>query len=282
MADECIDNGWHLTFSSNHWSTMETCKDFVSNVLTSYISFQVNQMGLPKDQDMIWLIDCWIVHISKEFGEWMKAIHPQIHVLFIPTNCTSIYEPADVILQRPFKHAFRQEFNKYSMDVITKQIETNEDIKIDFKMSTLKPKLCSWLFSAWLHICNKQQMVQKGWEKCGLLRSFDSQFQRDAMVQNMQIPLFKEVQENQTFEINLSHAEDETDAEESLDTIMMDELNRVEKLSTQNSTGSVASIRGLARTQYLIKPHLVWKKCILSLPNAKVENGMFLIIFVRF
>ena len=90
-------------------------------------------------------------------------------------------------------------------------------------------------------------MVQKGWEKCGLLRSFDSQFQRDAMVQNMQIPLFKEIQENQTFEINLSHAEDETDAEESLDTIMTSELNRVEKLSTRNSTGSVASIRGLAR-----------------------------------
>ena len=244
---ECINNGWHLTFSSNHWSTMETCKDFVSNVLTSYRSFQVNQMGLPKDQDMIWLIDCWSVYISKEFGEWMKATHLQIHVLFIPTNYTSIYQPTDVILQQPLKHAFRQEFNKYTMDVITKQIETNEDIKIDFKMSTLKPKLCSWLFSAWLHICNKQQMVQKRWEKCGLLCSFDSQFQRDAMVQNMQIPSFKEVQENQTFETNLNHAEDETDAEESLDTIMMEDLNRVEKLSTQNSTASIASIRGLAK-----------------------------------
>ena len=204
-------------------------------------------MGLPKDQDMIWLIDCWSVHINKAFGEWIKATHPQIHILFIPANCTSIYQPTDVILQRPFKHAFTQEFNKYTMDVITKQIETNEDIKIDFKMSTLKPKLCSWLFSAWLHICNKQQMVQKGWEKCGLLRSFDSQFQRDEMVQNMQIPLFKEVQENQTCETNLSHAEDETDAKESLDTIMTEDLNRVEKLSTRNSTASIASIRGLVR-----------------------------------
>ena len=35
-------------------------------------------------------------------------------------------------------------------------------------------------------------------------------------------------------------------------------------------------------TQYLIKPHLVWKKCILSLPNANVENGMFLIMYMRF
>ena len=96
---ECIDNGWHLTFNSNHWSTIETSKDFVTNALSSYRSFQVNQMGLPKDLDMIWLIDYWSVHISKEFGEWMKATHPQIHVLFIPANCMSIYQPADVILQ---------------------------------------------------------------------------------------------------------------------------------------------------------------------------------------
>ena len=133
------------------------------------------------------------------------------------------------------------------MDVITKQIETNQDIKVDFKMSTLKPKLYLWLFLAWLHISSKQEMVLKGWEKCGLLRSFDSNFQRDAMVQNMEIPLFKQVQESQAFETNLNHAEDVIDAEETLDTIMNEDLNRVKKLSIQNSTTSVASIRGLTR-----------------------------------
>ena len=121
------------------------------------------------------------------------------------------------------------------MDVITKQIQTNQDIKVDFKMSTLKSKLCSWLFSAWLRISSKQEVVQKGWEKCGLLCSFDSNFQRDAMVQNIQVPLFKQVQESQAFETNLNHAEDESDAKETLDTIMNEDLNRVEKPSIENS-----------------------------------------------
>jgi hypothetical protein len=48
------------------------------------------------------------------------------------------------------------------MDLITKQLDLGENIKVDFKMSTLKPRLCSWLFSAWLHISNKQDMVKKG------------------------------------------------------------------------------------------------------------------------
>ena len=127
---------------------------------------------------MIWLIDYWSVHISKEFREWMKNNYPQIHVLYIPANCTSIYQPADVIIQRPFKHVFRQEFNKYTMSMITNQIETNSNIKVDFKMSTLKPLLCSWLFTSWLSVCNKQEMVKVGWSKCGLLCSFDPEFQK--------------------------------------------------------------------------------------------------------
>ena len=48
---------------------------------------------------MIWLIDCWSVHISKEFRGWMKNHNPKIHILYILVNYTSIYHLADVILQ---------------------------------------------------------------------------------------------------------------------------------------------------------------------------------------
>ena len=78
----------------------------------------------------------------------MKDNYLQVHVLYIPANCTSIYQPADFILQRPFKHVFRQDFNKFTMSMITNQIETNSNIKVDFKMFTLKPLLCVWLFTS--------------------------------------------------------------------------------------------------------------------------------------
>ena len=48
----------------------------------------------------------------------MKDNYPQVHILYIPVNCTNIYQPADMILQRPFKRVFRQEFNKYTMSMI--------------------------------------------------------------------------------------------------------------------------------------------------------------------
>jgi hypothetical protein len=200
---------------------------------------------------MIWLVDCWSVHISTDFRGWMRANHPQIHVLYIPANCTRIYQLADVILQRPFKHAFRQQFNKYTMDLISKQLDSGEEVKVDFKMSTLKSKLCSWLFSAWLHVSSKQDMVKKGWEKCGLLRSFYSNFQKEALLENMKTPLFKlETNEAMQMDSNMDsniNGEEEINAMESLDTIMIDSLSRVEKLSSTSSAPSMASLCKMAR-----------------------------------
>ena len=128
---------------------MEMYKNFVKTILSSYLRLQITLLGLLETQEMIWLIDCWSEHISKNFREWMKNNYPHVHVLYIPENCTSIYQPADVIIQCPFKHALRQEFNKYTMSMITSHIETNSNIKVDFKMTTLKPLLCSWLFTSW-------------------------------------------------------------------------------------------------------------------------------------
>jgi hypothetical protein len=63
----CEAVGWNLTYSSNHWSTLQTCKEFVDKILSSYRIAQIEKLNLPTNQEMIWLIDCWSVHISKEF-----------------------------------------------------------------------------------------------------------------------------------------------------------------------------------------------------------------------
>jgi hypothetical protein len=115
----CEEASWQLVFSSNQWSTIDTYKDLVGKILSSYRTTQIKELQLPTNQEMLWLIDCWSVHISKEFRSWIKRNHPEIHLLFIPANCTSILQHIDVILQRPFKHAFYQEFHNFTMGVIT-------------------------------------------------------------------------------------------------------------------------------------------------------------------
>jgi hypothetical protein len=141
---------------------------------------------------------------------------------------------------------FWQEFNLYTTSVISSQIEAKREVKVDFKMSTLKPKLCSWLYSVWQHLTYKLLMVVKGWNKTGLLRAFDLNFQKQAMVDNIKTPLFKTIEKKLEIETS-NHGEDETDAEVSLDTVLEESLSRVVELPSSISSTSMAALRNVAR-----------------------------------
>jgi hypothetical protein len=43
---KCINLGWDFTFSENHWSMLETMKDFFCKVLLAYLHKQIQQLDL--------------------------------------------------------------------------------------------------------------------------------------------------------------------------------------------------------------------------------------------
>ena len=103
-------------------------------------------MTLPETVKLVWLIDCWSVHICKAFREWCKMVHGQwLCVVYVPANCTSKLQPADVILQRPLKAAFRTEFNSWMIENSMSQFLTGaspSDVKLDFTIGTLREQAC--------------------------------------------------------------------------------------------------------------------------------------------
>jgi hypothetical protein len=113
-------------------------------------------------------------------------------------------------------------------------------------LSTLKPRLYFWLFLACLHISSKQETIKKGWEKCGLLFSLDSDFQKEAMLDNMKTPLFKQ-KVNEAMERNINIGEEETNAEKTLEVAMIESLTKVEKLLIASATPFMALFCGMAR-----------------------------------
>jgi hypothetical protein len=175
--------------------------------------------------------------MSKVFISWLKDFHPEILLIFVPANCTSVFQPGDVILQRPFKHSFRQQFDMHTSQDIGKQLDERdlEEVKLNTKMTSLKALLCSWLHQAWQDV-NKPSMIKKGWAMCGLDRAFHKVFQTNSMDENMKIPLFKEM-----------HMEEETDTDLQVESIMDDSLTKITKITAINKRSSVSSLRDLAR-----------------------------------
>ena len=98
-------------------------------------------------------------------------------LVIFPTNCTFKLQLANVILQRPFKHAFKLEFHNWTTTEVKLQIEANIDIEVDLSMSFLKPRVPAWLFSTWAQVKKMEAMNHDLEENIKGIRCFDPTIQ---------------------------------------------------------------------------------------------------------
>ena len=87
----------------NHWSTQSTMQSYVQDILVPY--FEGHRQD--NNQICIWQIDCWSVHRSAEFRDWMYDTYLWIRIHYVPANCTGLFRPCDVGIQRVLKLAIR-------------------------------------------------------------------------------------------------------------------------------------------------------------------------------
>lgn len=163
--DEAKKLGFWLEPSGNssYWSTMKTMKSLVNNIIAPYFERTKIRLGIhqPGQQMSIWKIDCWSVHKSEEFLSWMKTAHPNIIVLFIPGNCTSIFQPLDVGVQRVLKQSIkRTAHSDVVMEVMSQLSEKREEVHLDMTIGTLRDRSLKWLVNTY-HDINRPDLIQK-------------------------------------------------------------------------------------------------------------------------
>jgi hypothetical protein len=120
------------------------------------------------DEHIVLVLDVWSVHISEEFRSWLKQNHPRIHLVFVPPNCTSELQVADVILQRSFKAGIRKEFNKWAAGVISEQLRSRNLVGLApyLKMGAIKPLVLEWCVTSWSKMLAGRQYIKMGWHTC--------------------------------------------------------------------------------------------------------------------
>jgi hypothetical protein len=152
-------------------------QQWVEQVLLPYAERQTLKHTLPVESHIVLVLDVWSVHISEEFRRFLRTHHSHIHLVYVPPNCTSQLQVADVILQRPFKHGLRQHFNTWAASIIQEQIEKNELTGLSpyLKMSVIKPFILQWCIDSWNKLQGGQQYIKFGWHSCcvSLFNVFD-------------------------------------------------------------------------------------------------------------
>jgi len=170
-----------ITCSDNHWSTLETMKRWVAAVLLPHSERMISVHSLDSDAHILLQLDCWSVHKGAEFRDWLQKEHPRIHLVYVPANCTSRLQLADVALQRPFKSCIKRSFNEWAAEMVDTQVHSGvvTGIADCLGMKAIKPLVLQWCIDSWNGLRERKQLILDGWERsCLSLYNINSEHRR--------------------------------------------------------------------------------------------------------
>lgn len=211
----------HLTFSENHWSSQSTMQQYISEIIMPYAETCILKHRLHSDAKILLVLDVWSVHKSEEFRMFLRSQHPRIHLVFVPANCTSKLQVADVALQRPYKHGITQRFNEWAARQIKQQIQGGNVVGLNesLKMGTIKPLVLQWCIDSWTVLKERRDLITDAWHKCcvSLFNVMDPAKRIDAVaavarqeLEQAHVPAEDELQDHDSEE----SADDASDSEE--------------------------------------------------------------------
>ncbi|KAF7333774.1 ATP-binding cassette sub-family A member 6 [Mycena venus] len=139
------------SLTSTYWSNHGTMHDLIDTIIAPYFEATKKKLGLLLSQVSIWKIDCWSVHKSAKFREWMKANHPNIILLFVPGSCTGVWQPLDVGIQHLLKMSIKCSAHRELVDEALGQIQAGKaisEIRLNTKVGVLRDRSVGWIVQA--------------------------------------------------------------------------------------------------------------------------------------
>jgi hypothetical protein len=149
--------------SSTYWSTIETMKKLVIEIISPYFELKKKELGLSQNQHAIWKVDCWSVHRSREFIDWMEGKYPLIIVIFIPGGCTGLWQPLDVGVQRVMKQSIKRSAHRDVVDEFLAYLADGKppnELLLDTRLPTLRNRSLGWVVEAY-HDINNPILIKK-------------------------------------------------------------------------------------------------------------------------
>jgi hypothetical protein len=153
-------------------------RQLVNGIIAPYFEAAKKKLNLRPSQVSIWKIDCWSVHKSREFLDWMKKHHPNIVILFVPGGCTGVWQPLDVGVQRLLKLSIKRSAHRDVVEEALQQIRAGKpphEIKLDTTVGTLRDRSVGWVVQAIHDLDDVATITRVGsftFNFCGIFNNF--------------------------------------------------------------------------------------------------------------
>ena len=147
-------SGCHHCTPEKGWMDGELMLKWLDGVWNK--SCQFNQPG----SESILIMDSFSTRLTNSVADNLKK--NKVHTLIVPGGCTSILQPLDVSLKKPFKAILRQLWQEYMLQS-TEELEKKraEGDTPAFKIPPpSKQMMVDWVITAWLELAKKVDAVR--------------------------------------------------------------------------------------------------------------------------
>ena len=164
------------TQTKSHWTTVESLKELIE-MTAEHAKSAMEAGGMePRSQKWVFIMDCYSVHISAAFLAWARATHPNMILLFIPATHTAYLQPLDISFNYVFKAILRgiaaKWLGNYVADELRKNGRDPTKVKLDIRLTTIKPRFCEWVAAALEEMAGKKELIMRGWKESRMGEAF--------------------------------------------------------------------------------------------------------------
>ena len=173
LPSTTFPSDWDAYYSPNHWSNEETMLHFLDHIIIPYVEQQREQLQQP-DQAAPVIFDVYAAHRTEAVIQ--KLLDNNIRYTKVPAACTDQLQPLDLSLNKEYKNSLKHHFNQWYADQVASQIDDLEDeeqlrkVKVDTRMSVIKPLHAQWIISVHSEMSTKRKLILDGFVKAGILQ----------------------------------------------------------------------------------------------------------------
>lgn len=152
-TERCLKNidkneDYNISFQKNSWCT----SNHFINFLSKY----------PNNNKILLIFDNFRSHKTEDVNVFIQKNYPLVETVVLPPNTTSILQPLDVGINKPFKSLIKEKYLLWLLDNFDKKIDITKIMKRERTNLLIK-----WIIESWRNI--DKNAVEKSFKFCGYI-----------------------------------------------------------------------------------------------------------------